>query len=398
MSRRLIFLVVVLVQLVFSGHSNAARTLTWSGAGGSPNNAPFVDCNTVTQYYVAGGNTWNTPVTCSGLDTALNKVAVNGGGTYAFSYTFKNGGVLGGYVTSSGSCTANASAGDASLVAAYVSVDTGNVLQVVNDVNSVHGAAAGCKIKAVGADFCMTASSEAVNGVAKKTCVFQMVETGEIAASNSPPDDTVPAYTGGASTGTGGTGTGGTGTGTGGTGGTGDTGGTGGTGGTGTGGTGTGGTGTGGTGTGGTGTGGTGTGGTGTGGTGTGGTGTGGTNCGAPGQPACKIDESGTPSGIGGALDALNALVNGVGGDRQNGFNDAVSDAGKDTSLGFGYQLPHGSCSNPTVGLPGIGGQWTVDICSYTGTFAAMFELLWVFFFGYSVMSLVARATAKPVA
>jgi hypothetical protein len=98
-------------------------------------------------------------------------------------------------------------------------------------------------------------------------------------------------------------------------------------------------------------------------------------------------------------FDALTHLVDGLGSDRQSGIDDAKSDAGKDTSLPFtGFTLPTGTCVNPVVGLPGIGGQWTVDICSYTAILATMFDALWFVAFAFAVMSLVSRATSKPVA
>lgn len=138
--------------------------------------------------------------------------------------------------------------------------------------------------------------------------------------------------------------------------------------------------------------------GTGTGtGTTPGGTGSSDAHCGATGQPPCKIDESGTPSGVGSLFDPLNKWLDGLGG-REGGLSDATKDDGKDTSIGFGLNLPSGACTDPSVGLPNISGRWTVPICKYLPMISAFFEFLWVFFFVFAVMQLVARATSKPVA
>lgn len=92
-------------------------------------------------------------------------------------------------------------------------------------------------------------------------------------------------------------------------------------------------------------------------------------------------------------------LVDGIGDDRQKGLDDATSETGKDTSLGFSsFNLPTGTCVNPTVRLPGVGGSWSVDVCSYIGLLADMFEAFWAVAFSLAVMSMVARATQKPVA
>jgi hypothetical protein len=319
--------------------------------------------------------------TCVGLDEAMTTSVVS------FNYVVSGLGTWPVNISRSGSCIAGTAAGSQFVSVAYVNYSTLAVLQQFRDPLTVTGVRAGCQIKAseVGGAF----YDGVVNGVALKHVTVYFVETGADGGGEQTPDDSVPEYGGSGSGG----GTGGdTGGGTGGGGTGGDTGG-GGTGGGGTGGGGTGGGGTGDDGSGGGGTGGDG-------GTGGGGTGGGDTqqNCGAPGQPACKIDESGTPTGSG-MLDALMKLVEGIGDDRQKGLDDAKSDADKDTSLPFSsLSLPSGSCVNPTVSLPGFGGSWTVDICSYVDMLGSMFEAFWAFAFAFAVMSMVSRATAKPVA
>jgi hypothetical protein len=242
--------------------------------------------------------------------------------------------------------------------------DIDTVLQRIQDPMAAKGSFKGCEIAASEVGGCFY--HEAVNGASLKECTVYLKETGQDGGTDAAPDTSVPAYGGGGDGGGGGT--------TPGDGGGGTTPGDGGTTTPGGGGT------------------------TPGGGTGGGGDGDSQANCGAPGQPACKIDESGTPDGKG-MFDALMKLVEGIGADRQKGFDDATSDNGKDTSLGFSsLNLPSGSCVNPTVQLPGFGGSWSVDICSYIGLLADMFEAFWAFAFAFSVMSMVSRATQKPVA
>jgi len=91
-------------------------------------------------------------------------------------------------------------------------------------------------------------------------------------------------------------------------------------------------------------------------------------------------------------------LVDGIGKDREKGLDDLKSDDGKDTSLPFSLQIPNVACTNPTVRIPGFAGSWEVGICQYLNIFGAMFEAFWSALFVLAVMSLVARATAKPIA
>jgi hypothetical protein len=275
-----------------------------------------------------------------------------------------------------GFCQAGVIAGDVSLPWKYVKItDTSNVIKMITDLEHYQASVAGCKVKYKpdSARGCFVDNGAAnADGIGVCVTTITLIETGEDGTSMGSADDldaTAPPYE--ASMGTGGTGTtgpgGSTGTGTGGTG-----------------------TGTGGTGTG---TGGTGTGGTG--GTGTGGTGTsaGDANCGAPGQPTCSINETGTPTGPGTLFDDLMALVTGIGDDRQHGLDNAVASEDKDTTLGISISqlVPSaGSCENPSFELPILNVTKTVDICQWLPYVSAMADLLWVGFFIFSVMSLTA--------
>ncbi|WGG51336.1 hypothetical protein [Rugamonas sp. DEMB1] len=94
----------------------------------------------------------------------------------------------------------------------------------------------------------------------------------------------------------------------------------------------------------------------------------------------------------------MNKFVDGIGSGRDEGLHLATDDVNKDTSLSFGLSLPAGACTDPSVSLPGGGGSWRVDICSYVAMIAPMFEYLWTFLFVYAVMGMVSRATVKPIA
>jgi hypothetical protein len=393
--KRLIFFMCCM--FVCSGQAFAAKVFRYTGYQiGSGVFSPL-SCDGVVAALKGGNlNNWLPLTSCNEADIDA-AVRATGGGTFFFSrvdgkpYQIQ-------LSVASGNCQAGRDAGPADVPVAYVDKDNiDRVMQVIRDPMALSGSQGGCVIKAssVGGCFYYTASQPAL-----QECTVYFQETGADGGSDSPPDTTTPAYTGG----TGGGGGGGTTPGDGGGTTPGDGGGTTpGGGGTTPGGGGTtpggGGTTPGGGGT----TPGDGGGGTAPGGGGStpGGGGTGDTqaHCGAPGQPACSINEGNTPTGIGGLMDALTKLVDGLGEARQTGMDDAKSDQGKNTSLPFSSaSLPSGVCVNPTVTLPAIGGSWTVDVCKYFEMLGPAFEALWVFAFVMATISMVARATSKPVA
>ena len=371
--KRLIFFMCCM--FMCSGQAFAAKVFRYTGYQiGSGVFSPL-SCDGVVAALKGGNfNNWLPLTSCNEADIDA-AVRATGGGTFFFSrvdgkqYQIQ-------LSVASGNCQAGRDAGPADVPVAYVDKDNiERVMQVIRDPMALSGSQGGCVIKAssVGGCFYYTANQPAL-----QECTVYFQETGADGGADSPPDTTKPAYTGGS----GGDGGGGTTPGDGG-------GTTPGGGGTTPGGGGT---------TPGDGGGGTTPGG---GGSTPGGGGTGDTqaHCGAPGQPACSINEGNTPTGIGGLMDGLMKLVDGIGDGRQTGLDDAKADSGKNTSLSIvSVSVPTGVCVNPTVSLPNMSGSWSVDVCRYVGMLGVAFDALWAFAFVVGIISLVGRATAKPVA
>ena len=365
---------------VCSGQAFAAKTFEISGRSIGSGVLSPLSCEGIVNRFISAGLKDRTPF--KQCDEASVDSAVRFGGNNFSVVTASGEEWSVGIVKTGGDCQAGRTAGPADVPVAYVDKDsTDKVLQVIRDPLTLKGSQGGCAIAAseVGGCFYFTSSQPAL-----KTCTVYFKETGADAGGDVAPDTSTPAYGGGTTPGGGGTTPGdggGTTPGGGGStpGGDGSTPGGGGT-------------------TPGDGGGSTTPGG---GGTTPGGGGTGDTqaHCGAPGQPACSINEGNTPTGIGGLMDALTKLVDGLGEARQTGIDDAKSDQGKNTALPFSAaSLPTGVCVNPSVSLPGVGGSWTVDVCKYFEMLGPAFEALWVFAFVMATMSMVARATSKPVA
>lgn len=119
--------------------------------------------------------------------------------------------------------------------------------------------------------------------------------------------------------------------------------------------------------------------------------------CGLPGKPKCQIDETGTPAGIGTALDASKTALQATVDSIKTAANDAASANGKDTSISWMPVVPEGTCQEQDLPIPVPGGgMLKTDICKYTSYVTVGFELLWAAFFGFAIMGLVASATSKP--
>lgn len=293
----------------------------------------------------------------------------------------------------SGICKAGQSAGDP-MVPVYYSVN-GVKVQTIRTASQVTGSLGGCKVRGVSFDTSLCVGYVRGNATLMN-CNVLLEETGEPGGADGISDDD-PGYNGSTTPETGGGTTPGGGTGGGDTGGgTTPGGGTGGSGGGTTPGGGTGG-GDGTTPGGGTG-GGDGTnpgGGTG-GGDGTtpgGGNGSSGGSCGGTGQPGCRIDESGTPTGKG-LMDSLLDWIDRGKVTDQEVADSIAQDSDKDVRVpNFLANLPSGVCRDPIISLPG--GDHAIPICYAVGIASTMFELLWMLLFCLALMSMLSRAT-KP--
>lgn len=98
--------------------------------------------------------------------------------------------------------------------------------------------------------------------------------------------------------------------------------------------------------------------------------------CGAPGQPKCGIDETGTPTateGKGKFSDAKTATDK-AGAD----LDKAIADAGALTAPGWSwtFALPSG-CTNTVLNDFGVAGI-TVDVCSWQSLFHDLMSLCWI--------------------
>jgi len=94
--------------------------------------------------------------------------------------------------------------------------------------------------------------------------------------------------------------------------------------------------------------------------------------CGLPGTPACRIDETGTPNGVG-SYDAATTALNANKQSAIDQVNSAAGSSGKDTSWGFGFNLPSG-CS--AVPMDGYG--FSVNVCQWQGTIHDLMSMLWI--------------------
>lgn len=123
-------------------------------------------------------------------------------------------------------------------------------------------------------------------------------------------------------------------------------------------------------------------------------------NCGAPGQPKCGIDESGTPSGRG-AFDSSRDSLNANADKMMGGLDSIKNTSDKDTSWGVvPTWIDHGQCAPWDLGvmeLPGKSIPLVVDICVIEPYVVGVTSFLWVvatFFLTIAMVFRVTTATA----
>lgn len=121
--------------------------------------------------------------------------------------------------------------------------------------------------------------------------------------------------------------------------------------------------------------------------------------CGAPGQPKCSINETGTPDGKG-AYDAAKAGLDKAEGDYTAGLDAIKNTADKDTSWGVVPSwIAHAECRPWDLGAFEIMGQSfaiVISICDVMPYVVATTSFLWVVATFFLTIAMVFRVTAAP--
>lgn len=118
--------------------------------------------------------------------------------------------------------------------------------------------------------------------------------------------------------------------------------------------------------------------------------------CGLPGKPACKIDESGTPSGEGFGNDAkgtlegewskLDQLITGIG-----------SKGDKDTSWAVPSWFSPGACKPWNLGtIPELSVTFSVDLCPHMPMINGILNFMWVVGTFFACLGMISRVMMGP--
>ena len=118
--------------------------------------------------------------------------------------------------------------------------------------------------------------------------------------------------------------------------------------------------------------------------------------CGAPGQPKCRIDETGTPDGKS-AFDSSKDKLNSEFDKLTTELDKIKSSDGKDTSWGvMPSWIQTGGCSPWNLGtIPYIDKQITIDICAIKPYVDGVMNFLWALGTFFAVISMVFRVTTN---
>lgn len=118
--------------------------------------------------------------------------------------------------------------------------------------------------------------------------------------------------------------------------------------------------------------------------------------CGLPGNPACKIDESGTPDGKGYSSDATGKL--GSDWDKLDGLLSSIQNKGdKDTSWSMPSWLPASSCTAWNLGtLPVVNVAITVDLCPLKTMIDGVISFFWLVGTFMAVLGMVSNVMMGP--
>lgn len=118
--------------------------------------------------------------------------------------------------------------------------------------------------------------------------------------------------------------------------------------------------------------------------------------CGAPGQPKCSIDETGTPDGKS-VFDKAKSDMDAEWDKKKTELDKFMNGGDKDTSWGVTPSWLHtGGCSPWSLGtLPVINVQINVDICPIKNVVDAVMSFIWAVGTFFAVTSLVFRTTTQ---
>lgn len=116
--------------------------------------------------------------------------------------------------------------------------------------------------------------------------------------------------------------------------------------------------------------------------------------CGAPGQPKCGIDESGTPTGLGVLKDdAIKSSLTNL----DTAIDNIKNKTDKDTSFAIPDFLPNGACQPWDFGeFPIIGVRFVLNICPWKPAIDAVLSFLWVTATFFIIVAMMGRVMMGP--
>lgn len=107
-------------------------------------------------------------------------------------------------------------------------------------------------------------------------------------------------------------------------------------------------------------------------------------NCGLPDTPACRIDETGTPSDSGKSLDPAKSALDTAKTSSETAITGAASIVAPTWS--FSFQLPTG-CAPYTTGIKGV----VLNVCAYRSTIHDLLSMIWAAATAFCLIGMVGR-------
>lgn len=106
--------------------------------------------------------------------------------------------------------------------------------------------------------------------------------------------------------------------------------------------------------------------------------------CGLPNTPACKIDETGTPSGVGTTYDGAKTAIDTAKTSAETNITGAASIAAPAWS--FSFALPTG-CAPYVTGIKGV----VLNVCQYQPTIHGLLSVIWAAATAFAMIGMVGR-------